>query len=89
MKSGFHPCLRLKKRPLRRHARLRPRSHNKQEARRLKPLIKVVFVTGYDRTGMIGKLAADAATDFIDKPYDPDELVGSVRRLLRGQGGRP
>jgi len=58
------------------------------EARRMRPQIKVVFVTGYDRTGMIGMLGTDAATDYIDKPYDPDDLVRSVRRLLQGRGGR-
>ncbi|MCK6450824.1 MAG: response regulator [Alphaproteobacteria bacterium] len=55
------------------------------EARRLKPDVKAVFVTGYDRAGTIGKLTADAATDFIDKPYDPEDLVRSIRRLLQRQ----
>lgn len=53
------------------------------EARRLKPQVKAVFVTGFDRTGTIGRLAADAATDFIDKPYDPEDLVRSIQRLLQ------
>lgn len=52
------------------------------EARRLRPDLKPLFVAGCDRTGTICRLTADAATAYIDRPYDPECLVRSVQRQL-------
>jgi CheY-like chemotaxis protein len=51
-------------------------------ARQLSPEIGVLFVTGYDRTGIAGQVTAIPRTDYIDKPYDPEQLVQKARRLV-------
>jgi hypothetical protein len=51
-------------------------------ARQLAPEIGVLFVTGYDRTGIAGQVTATPRTDYIDKPYDPGQLVLKARRLV-------
>jgi PAS domain S-box-containing protein len=51
-------------------------------ARKQRPDLKAVFVTGYDRARMIGQVSTDAMTDYIDKPYNPPDLVHRIRRLL-------
>jgi CheY-like chemotaxis protein len=52
------------------------------QARRQVPEIAVLFVTGYDRTGAAGQLAAAPRTDHIDKPYDAQQLVRKAWRLV-------
>jgi CheY-like chemotaxis protein/anti-sigma regulatory factor (Ser/Thr protein kinase) len=51
------------------------------EARRRRPGIKVLFVTGYDRTGMFGQNAPDADTLYLVKPYEPGQLFDALSRL--------
>lgn len=51
-------------------------------ARKRRPDLKAVFVTGYDRARMTGQVSTDSMTDYIDKPYNPPDLVHRVRRLL-------
>jgi PAS domain S-box-containing protein len=54
------------------------------EARRRQPGLKVLFVTGYDRTGTIGRKALEPDTLHIIKPYAPEELFATLRRLSNG-----
>ncbi len=57
-----------------------------KEARRRRPDLKVLFVTGYDHTGTIGQNAAEAGTLYIVKPYEPGQIFESLQRLTAGQG---
>ena len=54
------------------------------EARRRRPGLKVVFVTGYDRTGTIGQEPPDRDTLHLIKPYEPAQLFAALRRLAEG-----
>jgi PAS domain S-box-containing protein len=53
-----------------------------KRARRVAPDIGVLFVTGYDRTGIAAQVVASPRTDYIDKPYDPENLVRKARGLV-------
>jgi CheY-like chemotaxis protein len=50
------------------------------EARRRRPDLKLVFLTGYDRVGTSGELA-DGGTEYLGKPYRDAELFDALRRL--------
>jgi signal transduction histidine kinase/CheY-like chemotaxis protein len=50
------------------------------EARRRRPGLKLVFLTGYDRDGTIGE-PADAQTRHLGKPYLDSELFEALRWL--------
>ncbi|MHB1219059.1 MAG: MASE1 domain-containing protein [Alphaproteobacteria bacterium] len=52
-------------------------------ARRDRPDLKALLVTGYDRAGTIGASEPPPpGTGYLDKPYDTDELVRRVFQLL-------
>ncbi len=51
------------------------------EARRRRPGIKVLFVTGYDRTGTVGHSPPEPGTLHIVKPYEPGQLFDALARL--------
>jgi PAS domain S-box-containing protein len=51
------------------------------EARRRRPGLKVLYITGYDRSGTLGQTSADPDTLHIVKPYEPGELFAALRRL--------
>jgi PAS domain S-box-containing protein len=51
------------------------------EARRRRPGLKVLFVTGYDRTGTHGQSAPDKDTLYLVKPYEPGQLFDALSRL--------
>jgi signal transduction histidine kinase/CheY-like chemotaxis protein len=50
------------------------------EARRRQPHLKVLFLTGYDRTRAIGQ-PENARTMYLGKPYRESELFETLRRL--------
>ena len=50
------------------------------EARRRQPHLKVLFLTGYDRTRALGG-PADPRTKYLGKPYSESELMDTLRRL--------
>ena len=50
------------------------------EARRRQPHLKVLFLTGYDRSRAIGQ-PEDARTKYLGKPYLESELMDTLRRL--------
>jgi two-component system cell cycle response regulator len=47
------------------------------------PQIKVMVVTGYDRTYSYTDVIQAGASDFISKPFDTDELEAKINRLVR------
>jgi CheY-like chemotaxis protein len=50
------------------------------EARRLRPDLKLLFLSGYDRGRAIGEFA-DARTEHLGKPYAESDLLEALRRL--------
>jgi CheY-like chemotaxis protein len=50
------------------------------EARRRQPALKVLFLTGYDRTRALGQ-PQDPLTKYLGKPYQESELLETLRRL--------
>ncbi|ODA67187.1 hypothetical protein A7A08_01934 [Methyloligella halotolerans] len=41
----------------------------------------MLFLTGYDRSGPVVGTEADEITEYMDKPYKPEVLLATVRRL--------
>jgi len=60
------------------------------EARRRRPGLKVVFLTGYDRDRFAGgtadALRRDPEIRYLDKPYQPDDLFRALIELTRPAG---
>jgi CheY-like chemotaxis protein len=50
------------------------------EARRRRPDLKLLFLTGYDRSRPVGE-PADARTEHLGKPYPEADLLAVLRRL--------
>ena len=53
-----------------------------KQAKQLRPELKALFCTGYSRGTQTPEQAQDQAGQLIAKPYDPDALGRSVRRVL-------
>jgi PAS domain S-box-containing protein len=51
-------------------------------ARRLRPGLPVLFITGYAETAVIGDAALEPGTSLLIKPFDMDDLGGRVRDML-------
>jgi two-component system cell cycle sensor histidine kinase/response regulator CckA len=47
-----------------------------------RPLVKVLFMSGYSNNAAGGDAAVEPATGFIQKPFHGDELARRVRELL-------
>jgi signal transduction histidine kinase/ActR/RegA family two-component response regulator len=62
------------------------------EARQRRPSLKVLFLSGFDATGLAGESTEDAHTKYIEKPYQDEALFEALRRLAdgipRSRGGR-
>jgi CheY-like chemotaxis protein len=56
------------------------------EVRRLRPDLKVVFLSGYDRTQWTGEPAEGAGTSYLGKPYQERDLLDTLQRLSDGAG---
>jgi signal transduction histidine kinase/CheY-like chemotaxis protein len=55
------------------------------EARRRRPHLKVLFLTGHARTRAVGE-AADQRTKYLDKPYLDSDLFEALRQLASESG---
>jgi two-component system, NtrC family, sensor kinase len=53
---------------------------------RLRPAIKVLYMTGYTRNAIIHHGRLDPDIDLLTKPFTADALTRKVRRLLDGNG---
>lgn len=54
------------------------------EARKLRPDIKVLFTTGYTRNAVVHNGVLDPGVDLIGKPFTIDQLAKKVREVLDG-----
>src|SRR5206468_7652794 len=50
--------------------------------------VKVILVTAVDDARTVVAAMKIGASDYLTKPFDTDELVGVVRRALKGTAGR-
>ena len=46
------------------------------------PTLKVLYTSGYPADSMVRAGIADASAAYLEKPYVPDDLARTVRRLL-------
>lgn len=49
-----------------------------------KPLLKILFMSGYTGEEMRNRGVLEPGTNFIQKPFSPDSLVEKVREILEG-----
>ncbi len=56
------------------------------EAKRLRPGLKVLFVSGLTEQDVIGGKATDDDLNFLEKPFGPEELARSLRQTLDRRG---
>jgi CheY-like chemotaxis protein len=52
------------------------------EARRLRPGLRVLFTTGYTRNAIVHNGILDAGVNLIVKPYSIDQLARKLREVL-------
>jgi CheY-like chemotaxis protein len=52
------------------------------EARRLRPELKVLFTTGYTRNAVVHNGVLDAGVEMISKPFTVEELAAKIREVL-------
>ncbi len=54
----------------------------------LSPQVNVIFASGYLDPGLKAEILKGGARDFIQKPYDPDEVIKRIRVVLDRGGKR-
>lgn len=52
------------------------------EIRRQHPKLKVLFITGYVEGDIVQRCVSELGADFLDKPFQPAELLARVRAAL-------
>ena len=50
----------------------------------LRPMLKVLFMSGYTDDDVMRRGILDRRTAFLEKPFTPEQLVGKVRDVLDG-----
>jgi len=55
-----------------------------EEARAVKPSLKIIFMTGYSRNAIVHQGRLDPGVDLIQKPIASDQLAAIVRKVLDG-----
>ena len=55
----------------------------------LRPTVKFLLISGYAEDVVEDPAILRTDTNFLEKPFLPDELVLKVRQLLRGKSGEP
>ncbi len=55
------------------------------QIRQQHPQIPVLFLTGFDADTVIGDAADGPLTEVLEKPFETDEFLRAVERLLNGQ----
>ena len=56
------------------------------QAKKMRPELKVLFTTGYTRNAVVHNGMLDAGVAFLPKPFTVVELATKVRRVLDGGG---
>jgi CheY-like chemotaxis protein len=54
------------------------------ELKKLRPDLRVVLTSGYTRGNVLRQFIDVVPDDFIEKPFQPADLVAAVRRNMRG-----
>jgi CheY-like chemotaxis protein len=52
------------------------------QARELKPGLRILFATGYTRNAIVHNGVVDAGVELITKPYTLEDLAIKLRRIL-------
>jgi PAS domain S-box-containing protein len=52
-----------------------------------RPGLKVLYMSGYSGEAIVAEGALDAGTDYLAKPFTPEQLTGKVRGALRAPAG--
>ena len=50
----------------------------------LYPRVKVVFASGYRDPDLKAEILKSGAIDFVQKPYDPDDILKHIRKVIDG-----
>src|SRR6266545_109828 len=50
---------------------------------KIKPELKVLFISGYDNTQVVQRYVVEKGFAFLPKPFTPDELGSKIREVLR------
>jgi len=58
-----------------------------QQARLSRPLVPIIFFSGYAEVKDVVAAMKLGAVEFLEKPIDPDELLAVIRSLPKGQYG--
>jgi CheY-like chemotaxis protein len=56
----------------------------REEIRKIRPDMKILFTSGYTRDVLLFKGIHDKSADYISKPLSPNDLLGKVREMLDG-----
>lgn len=54
------------------------------EMRKIRPDIKVIMTSGYNEADAAGDLKSKSVFDFLQKPFDLEKLISTVRRGIEG-----
>jgi CheY-like chemotaxis protein len=58
-----------------------------RQARRHRPHLAILFLSGYDRSRLAGGMLDDPNTLYLGKPYDDADLLNALRKLQSGAVG--
>jgi FixJ family two-component response regulator len=53
-----------------------------REAQKLRPKLKVLFMTGYSRNAIVHQGRLDPGVEFLQKPVTQEQLASRIRILL-------
>ena len=48
----------------------------------IRPKLKIIFASGYLEPGLKAEILKGGARVFVQKPYDPDEIIKQIREVI-------